>query len=845
LWNVFKPWIKELTLYKSQQIIMKLTKTILLLAVLAFSVQTGTAQRRNPDQKDDKTENNTESKKDSKTPAKLEDFIKAETSVMEGLTPVYYQDKKYYIGIPDSLIGRDILMVTRMAETPAGFRANFFGYSGDQINSGMLRFEKGPDNNLFLTKVLAREQSRDTTQAMYYNVTRSNRPPLIASFEIKAINADSTLSLIDVTDLVNSDNESLYFSKRQKKSAKMTALQKDRSFVKSVKSFPINTELRSIKTYALQENDDPLTFEINCSLVLLPKEPMQPRYFDERVGFFTSNYTDFDKNPQGIKTMRMIARWRLEPKPEDLEKYKNGELVEPAKPIVFYIDPTTPKEWVPYLIQGVNDWQPVFEKAGFKNAIYALEAPSPEEDPTWTLEDARNSAIVYKPSTIANASGPHVSDPRSGEIIESHINWYHNVMSLVHNWYFVQCAAVDPQARAMTFPTELMGQLIRFVSSHEVGHTLGLRHNFGATAYYTTDQLRDPEFLAANGHTTSIMDYSRFNFVVQPEDNVPQNLLFPRISHYDYWAIEWGYRRFYQFAEAEEEIPFLNKWVIEKTQDPYLRFNGGAESRLNDPRAQAEDLGVNQMETCELGIKNLKVILENLPEWTKVPNENYEGLSTLYSQIASQFGRYIGHVSKWVGGVFTDVKTVEQEGPVYVPVPRAKQKEAMAFLDRNIFTAPEWILPDYLAELLPANRLAVMETLQQSTVAGLINKNVLLHMLRAEEQLGAQAYSLEDFFSDMNRSVFKDYGQTDIYRRSLQNIYINTLCDLVKPKEEKGNASPQPANYRRAEVSIENNDIKCLVTAELQKIGKKLKRAKGDDRTRAHYQFLYQKIEDL
>jgi hypothetical protein len=824
---------------------MKLTKTIILLAVLAFSVQTVTAQRRNPDQQDNKTENKAESKSEDKTPAKLEEFIKDGTTVMEGMTPVYFQDKKYYIGIPDSLIGRDILMVTRMSETPAGFRANFFGYAGDQINSGMLRFEKGPDNNLFLTKVLAREQSRDTTQAMYYNVTRSNRPALIASFDIKAINADSTLSLIDVTDLVNSDNESLYFSKRQKKSAKMTALQKDRSYVKSVKSFPINTELRSIKTYALQENDDPLTFEINCSLVLLPKEPMQPRYFDERVGFFTSNYTDFDKNPQGIKTMRMIARWRLEPKPEDLEKYKRGELVEPAKPIVFYIDPTTPKEWVPYLIQGVNDWQPVFEKAGFKNAIYALEAPTPQEDPSWSLEDARNSAIVYKPSTIANASGPHVSDPRSGEIIESHINWYHNVMSLVHNWYFVQCAAVDPQARSMTFPTELMGQLVRFVSSHEVGHTLGLRHNFGATAYYTTNQLRDPEFLAANGHTTSIMDYSRFNFVVQPEDNMPRELLFPRISHYDYWAIEWGYRRFYQFADAEEEIPYLNKWVIEKTKDPYVRFNGGAESGLNDPRAQSEDLGDNQMETCELGIRNMKVILANLPEWTKVPNENYRGLTTLYPQITTQFNRYIGHVSKWVGGVFTDVKTVEQEGPVYVPVPREKQKEAMAFLDRHIFTTPQWILPGYLAELLPTNRLAVMENLQQSAVTGLVNKNVLVRMLRAEEQLGAEAYSLEAFFSDMNRSIFKDYGDTDIYRRSLQNIYINTLCELVKPKEENGNAAPEAARYRRAEASIENNDIKSLIMSELQKIGKELKRAKGDDRTRAHYQFLYQTIEDL
>lgn len=822
---------------------MKSPKTLLMLAILAFSLQPVTAQRRPQEQNNNQTENKSDSKTESKDPARLEEFIKAETAVMEGMTPVYIQDNKYFIGIPDSLIGRDILMVTRMAETPAGFRANFFGYAGDQINSGMLRFEMGPNNNIFLTKVLAREQSMDSTQAMYYNVVRSNRPAIIASFDIKALNADSTLSLIDVTDLVKGDNESLYFSKRQKKSSKMTNLQNDKSYVKSVKTFPINTELRSIKSFTHQDNDDPLTFELNCSLVLLPKEPMQPRYFDERVGYFTSNYTDFDKNPQGIKPVRMIARWRLEPKPEDLEKYKKGELVEPAKPIVFYIDPTTPKEWVPYLIQGVNDWQPVFEKAGFKNAIYALEAPSPEEDPSWSLEDARNSAIVYKPSTIANASGPHVSDPRSGEIIESHINWYHNVMSLVHNWYFVQCSAVDPQARSMTFPSELMGQLIRFVSSHEVGHTLGLRHNFGATSYYSSEQLRNPEFLRANGHTTSIMDYSRFNFVVQPGDNIPTDLLYPRLSHYDYWAIEWGYRRFYQFAQAQQEIPYLNQWVIEKTGDPYLRFNGGAESGLNDPRAQAEDLGENQMETCELGIRNLKVIVQNLPEWTKVPNENYRGLSTLYPQITSQFSRYLGHVSSWVAGVYTDAKTVEQEGPVYVPVPKNRQKEAMAFLNRHIFTTPLWLLPDYLSELLPSSRLTVMENIQKGAINGLLNVNVLVRMLRAEEQLGTSTYSATEFFEDMNGYVFGDYGQTDIYRRSLQNIYVNTLCKIIKPDEETG-SDLLPA-MRRMTVSIENNDVKALVSAELETIAKKLKRGRGDDRSRAHYNYLLKTIENL
>ncbi|MCZ2416913.1 MAG: zinc-dependent metalloprotease, partial [Burkholderiales bacterium] len=422
--------------------------------------------------------------------------------------------------------------------------------------------------------------------------------------------------------------------------------------------------------------------------------------------------------------------------------------------------------------------------------------------------------------------------------------WYHNVMSLVHNWYFVQCSPVDPLARSMTFPSELMGQLVRFVSSHEVGHTLGLRHNFGATSYYTTEQLRDPEFLRANGHTASIMDYSRFNFVVQPEDNVSRELLFPRLSHYDNWAIEWGYRRLYQFADVQEEIPYLNQWVIEKTKDPYLRFNGGSESGLNDPRAQSEDLGDNQMETCELGIRNLKVIMQNLPEWTKVPNENYRGLSTLYPQITSQFSRYIGHVSKWVAGVYVDAKTVEQEGPIYVNVSKNKQKEAMAFLERHIFTTPLWLLPDYLSELLPSSRLSIMENLQNSAITGLVNENVLVRMLRAEEQLGPAAYSAEEFFKDMNRYVFGDYGQTDIYCRSLQNIYVNTLCKMITP-EKPSDSATTVAMMRRMSVSIENNDVKALVAAELETIAKKLKRGRGDDRTRAHYNYLIKTIENL
>jgi hypothetical protein len=359
------------------------------------------------------------------------------------------------------------------------------------------------------------------------------------------------------------------------------------------------------------------------------------------VGYFTSQQiTDFDRNPQGVERIRYIRRFRLEPKPEDMEKYKRGELVEPVKPIVYFIDPTTPKKWVPYLILGVNDWAKAFEQAGFKNAIIAKEAPSKDKDSTWSLEDASHNAIVYKPSDIANASGPSIIDPRSGEIMETHINWYHNVMSLLRNWYMVQTAAVDPQARKMVFDDELMGQLIRFVSSHEVGHTLGLRHNFGSSSTVPVEKLRDKAWVEATGHTPSIMDYARFNYVAQPEDKIEQIGLFPRIGDYDNWAIEWGYRLFPQFNSPEAEIGYLNKWTIDKVKNQRLWWGDG-EGNRDDPRSQTEDLGDNAMKASSYGIKNLQRIMPKLPEYTKLPDEDYEGLREMYNQVTGQFGRYL------------------------------------------------------------------------------------------------------------------------------------------------------------------------------------------------------------
>ena len=606
-------------------------------------------------------------------PKPYKEVITAKAKTDKGLLITHKLEDKYFFEIPDAILGREILVVNRISKAAAAGDQGRSGYAGDQVGENVIAFEKGPNNKIFLKSISHQENARDTAGGMYQSVRNSSLQPISASFDIKAFAKDSitgaTGTVIEVTDYLMGDNDILFFDARYKRALMLTQYQKDNSYISQVKSYPSNTQIQTVKTYLRTPAavpgaapapggagaGTPTTYELSSSMILLPATPMKPRYFDPRVGYFSTSYTDFDLNPQGIERVRMITRWKLEPKEEDIEKYKRGELVEPKKPIVFIIDPATPKKWVPYLIKGVNDWQIAFEKAGFRNAIMAKEAPT--NDPEWSLENANYSAIVYKPSDIPNASGPHVNDPRTGEILESHINWYHNVMSLLRNWYFIQTAAVDPQARKLVFEDSLMGELIRFVSSHEVGHTLGLRHNFGSSSTVPVEYLRNKKWVEANGHTPSFMDYARFNYVAQPEDNISQSGLFPRIGDYDKWAIEWGYRWYPELKTPEAEVPALNKITVEKLKDKRLWF--GTESDSDDPRAQNEDLGDNAMTASGYGIKNLQRIMSKLPEWTKEDNKGYNSLNEIYGQVVTQFQRYMGHVAKNVGGLLTTPKTLE------------------------------------------------------------------------------------------------------------------------------------------------------------------------------------------
>lgn len=721
-----------------------------------------------------------------------------------GFLTVHKVDNNYFFEIPDSMLNRDILIVNRISKAPTSRQKSRVGYPGDILGSKVIRFENKDNERILVREYSYRERS-ENKDGMFQSVRNSNTQPIVANFGIETIKKDSLTRnyVINVSVFLQKENPLFSFDADSKEYIGLLNMVGEGTYIDTLKAFPKNIEISTTVTYQSKKGMSnvgfpetgspriPLTYELNSSMVLLPEVPMKARLFDPRVGYFTVGYTDFDSNPQGIEYKKLITRWRLEPKNE--AAYLRGELVEPKKPITIYIDPATPKKWVPYLIQGVNDWQVAFEKAGFKNAIYALEAPT--DDPSWSLEDARHSAIVYKPSDIPNASGPHINDPRTGEILETHINWYHNVMSLLRDWYMIQAGTIDEAARKMQLDDELMGQLIRFVSSHEVGHTLGLRHNFGSSHTVPVEKLRDKAWVEANGHTPSIMDYARFNYVAQPEDGITRAGIFPRIGIYDKWSIEWGYRWLPQFQTPEDEVAFSNQSIIEKLKTD-VRYTFGTESDPNDPRNQSEDLGDDSMLASLYGIKNLKRIVPQILTWSYEPNKSYAGAGEIYSGVVSQFNRYLGHVTKNVAGIYSNSITVEQTDEIAREfVPANIQKRAIAFLNEQLFTTPEWLIDRQLmekAKILPVN---VICSLQSGVLARLINKNTLDKMSENEILNGKKAYTSAQMFNDLKKVIWSNLGQSDIYKRNMQKAYVENLINLL---DKKGNADKNASGKRPA-----------------------------------------------
>jgi hypothetical protein len=817
------------------------TKLLVLAFLIGFSTESSAQFWKKKKKETPKTAVKPKPKKNAIKP--YEKVVTKDHKTDEGLFKVHKKDDSYLFEIPDSLLQREMLMVTRIAKTASGI-----GFGGAKANTQVLRWEK--KNKHILLRIVSYSVVADTILPVHEAVVNSNLEPILFSFPIKAFSKDSTATVIDATALFSTDVKPLGFPANRRKRYQITRMDKDRSYIDGVSSYPQNIEVRHVKTYAANKAPSnsalgSITLEMSNSMVLLPKIPMKRRYFDERVGWFARGQTDYGLKDQRSKTVKYLDRYRLEVKDEDIEKFQRGELVEPKKQIVYYVDRATPKEWVPYIIQGVNDWQVAFEAAGFKNAIVGKMAPTAEEDPEYSPEDVRYSVIRYLASPIPNANGPHVSDPRSGEILESDINWYHNVMTLLHNWFFIQTAAINPDARGNSFKTETMGELIKFVSSHELGHTIGLPHNMGSSVAYPVDSLRSASFTSKYGTAPSIMDYARFNYIAQPEDKGVA--LMPNIGIYDKYAISWGYRPILD-TNAKDEKATLDAWILKHAGDPMYRFGHQQAGGVVDPSSQTEDLGDDAMKASMYGIKNLKRILPRLEEWTSEKGENYDELSTMYGQLLSQFNRYMGHVTANIGGVYEYYKTSDQKGAVYTHVTKAKQKEALQFVIAELFETPTWLLDENIFSKTEfSGAIERVRGLQARTLNNILDAGRMARMIENETLNGAsKSYTLLAMMRDLRKGVWSEIysGRSiDTYRRNLQRAHLDRLDYLLN--EAKNQKGANSGYFKQSGININQSDVKSVARGELKRLQRDTKAAsrKGNTITRYHLQDVVDRID--
>ena len=752
------------------------------------------------------------------------EVVTKEFKTDEGLFKVHKNDAIYLFEIPVNLLEREMLMVTRIAKTATGI-----GFGGGEQNTQVLRWQRH-DKNILL-RVVSHDIMANDSLPIHEAVVNSNFEPILFSFPIKALSADSTAIVIDVTDLLSKDVPSIAMQNNDRKNLKISRLDDTRSYIERISSYPENIEFRHVKTYISSEPPSnpsmgSITLMFSNSMILLSETPMKRRMFDERVGWFTSSQTDYGLADQKTKTIEYLDRWRLEVKDEDIEKFKRGELVEPKKQIVYYIDRATPVQWRPYIKQGIEDWQVAFEAAGFKNAIIAKDPPTVEEDPDWSPEDVRYSVVRYLASPIPNANGPHVSDPRSGEILESDINWYHNVMTLLHNWFFVQTAAINPDAQKPGFKDDVMGRLIRFVSSHEVGHTLGLPHNMGSSPAYPVDSLRSASFTKKFGTAASIMDYARFNYIAQPGDK--EVALMPNIGLYDKYAISWGYRPILDAKTPADEKQTLDSWILKHAGDPIYRFGQQQVGEVVDPSSQTEDLGDDAVKAGIYGIANLQRIVPNLIKWTAKDGKDYRDLKAIYQEVVGQFSRYMGHSASNIGGVYETYKTYDQSGAVYTFVPKSRQKKNMLFLQDQLFTTPKWLINKAIFDKIEySGNIERIRSLQERTLNTLLDISRMGRLIENESINGAEAYTLLNMMDDLRLGIWSELasGKTiDIYRRNLQRAYIDRMRYLMTVDQQ-----PKIMSFGRytkgTKVTINQSDIRAAVRGELSTLKQAIKNA--------------------
>lgn len=781
------------------------------------------------------TAQNAPQKKDKGDLKEYSEVITSEAQSDEGLFTTHSVGDKLYYEIPLDLLEKDMLLVSRIAGVPAGFGGGYIN-AGSKVNEQVVRWYKRGDN--IDMKVISFENQSEEESPIYQSVAANNFFPILFSAKISAYNKEKNTAVIQVNDLFEEEVSAINaISPSLKKRYKVKKLDKSRSFIQEVHSYPKNVEVKHVMTYEAEEPPErdqagTISMLLNQSMILLPEDKMQPRLADDRVGWFSVKKIDYNSDELKADDYEIIRRWKLEPK--DMEAYKRGELVEPKKPIVYYLDPATPEKWRPYFKKGIEDWNKAFEKAGFKNAIIAKDPPAKEEDPEFSPEDVRYSVVRYVASTTRNAMGPSVIDPRTGEIIESDIIWYHNHLRSYRNRFMIEAGAQNPAARTLKTPEAEIGEMMRMVIAHEVGHALGLPHNMKASSAYPTDSLRSAEFTQKYGLTPSIMDYARVNYVAQPGDEGVRYIRM--MGPYDLYAINWGYRYLPEAETPWDEKQTLDAWILEKAGDPIYEFGNGYGGF--DPQSQTESLGKDNVKASEYGLANLKKVVPNLIEWTSTDGDGYDDLEEVYRELTYMWRGYINHVITNVGGVYETRKTADQDGVVYTAVPKKKQKEAVEFLNEHAFTTPHWLLNQEILDRIEfAGAIERVQKLQDQAVTRLLEEDRLKRMIENRQVNGKEVYTPLEMLNDLRKGIFEELYSSkavDAYRRNLQRSYVDAAAAYVQTLEEK------------KDEAVIQSDIIALMRGELQRLKKDINSRKNrvdDQLTRYHWNDLVARID--